>query len=69
MELAVDVTAYLPTAHQHMSIHPPSTILLGAISYRHGRIHTNHIALFYEQLPRLVAQLSHLYLGYGSTCS
>lgn len=38
-------------------------------TYRHRRIHGHHIALFYQQLPCLVAEFAHLGLWYGSTSS
>jgi hypothetical protein len=40
-----------------------------AATYRHWRIDTHDIALLDQQLARLVAQLAHLVLGYGSACA
>ena len=47
VELAMDVTAYLSSTYQslvpQLLAHSPR-----ASTYRHWRIHTDHIALFYE---------------------
>jgi len=64
VELAVDVAAYL-------GVHVISSrgrergegAVGGSSAYRHGRVDANHVALFDQQLARLVAQLAHLVLG------
>lgn len=38
-------------------------------TYRHGRIYSHNIALFNQQLARLVAQLSDLVFGYWAACT
>ncbi len=68
MELAMNVTAYLPPMHQSL-VQRFYTYVPRANTYRHWRVHTDYVALFYEKLPCLVAEFAHLDLWYRSTCS
>lgn len=68
MELAMNVTAYLSTTYQSLFLQYPAYALPSS-TYRHWRVHADHVALFYEKLPCLVAEFAHLNLWYGSTCS
>ena len=64
MELAVNITAYL----RMVSVDPPPPISL-LLSYRHRRIHSDNIALFYEEFSCFVTYFANLNFWNWSTCA
>lgn len=74
VELSVNVAAYLSRTRRISKSKPHRTSRLVSArasdrpdTHRHRRIHAHHVALFDQQLARLVAQLAHLDLRDGST--
>lgn len=69
MELAMDITTYLryPINTRFPTECPTNGSILS--TNRDGRIDSHDVALFDQQLPRFVTQLSYLRFGDGSTCS
>lgn len=66
VKLAMYVTAYL-TQYQRLAL--SSDVLKSGLAYCYGCANCDDIALLYQQLSRLVANLADLGLWYRTACS
>lgn len=68
MELAVNITTYLPL-RQHLGLCMPEDLIWVSVAYCYGSADCDDIAFFNQQLSSLVANLSNLGLGDGTARS